>query len=274
MKTLNTLTPIFIIGAPKCASTALHVTFSQSGLVNYAPIKDTKYLGEQNFKLASYQDFFSDSDLRVFEADQNLAINPIAFKNITQNFSNPILIYVLRSPKDRFFSALAWLKKNGLATDARQAFQHHNKWLIAHGKYEENIVNNIQPNASNAKLILVSFEKLTTDDGKTLRRLFEEVNLKPSTTLNLIQHNRSVEPRSRIVVAMLRKLFSRFRLIIPKPIQKFIKNSTFLERALYTSTSIPIDASDYEFYQTIKSEFSAADVLWTRVNSQGLLVRT
>ena len=273
-RSFNTDSPIFIIGAPKCASTALHITFSKSGLVNYAPIKDTKYLSNRDFNLSVYREFFFDNNLRLFEADQNLAISSQAFQNIKQNFTNPTLIYVLRSPKDRFLSALAWLKKNGLAANAKQAFEQHNNWLIAHGKYEENIMANIHPNLdSGDRLILVSFEKLTRDGGTTLHSLFEAVNLIPPEDIALIQHNRSVKPRNKALVASLRGGFSKSRLFIPKPIQEFIKNSKIVEKALYTNTPVEIETSDLEFYNTIKYEFDSAELLWARVNESGILSR-
>ena len=113
--TINLHEPIFVVGAPKTGSTALHVAFSNSKLFNYPNLKDTKQLGLDNFSLDQYEKYYMNNKRRVFEADQNLAIYPKAFKNITKNFTSPNIVYVLREPEERFFSAFSWLKKTEFA---------------------------------------------------------------------------------------------------------------------------------------------------------------
>ena len=196
MKNINTNNPVFIIGAPKTGSTSLHIELSNSQKYNYTSLKDTKFLGREDFTIERYTKFFNQNNKPIMEVDQNLAINHIAFINIEKNFNNPTLIYIVRDSKDRFFSALM------------------------------NMLNI----SSNQDLV------------------------RP-----MIIHNKSSEPRSRLLIKILKSSYKYIKYLLPNNISNMLKTSGFVEKALYTDTKIVLGSNDHEAYKKFAKYFSETD---------------
>ena len=131
--TINLHEPIFVVGAPKTGSTALHVAFSNSKLFNYPNLKDTKQLGLDNFSLDQYEKYYMNNKRRVFEADQNLAIYPKAFKEYYKEFH--LAQHCIRVTRTRREVLLSFLvaQENGICSSIEEAIESHWNWMVEHG---------------------------------------------------------------------------------------------------------------------------------------------
>ena len=260
MKNINTNNPVFIIGAPKTGSTSLHIELSNSQKYNYTSLKDTKFLGREDFTIERYTKFFNQNNKPIMEVDQNLAINHIAFINIEKNFNNPTLIYIVRDSKDRFFSAFKWLRKVGLVKNIDEAIEKYSSWMINQGQYKENIQKNIIPYCKS-NIIVVKFEELIKNDGITFSALMNMLNISSNQDLvrPMIIHNKSSEPRSRLLIKILKSSYKYIKYLLPNNISNMLKTSGFVEKALYTDTKIVLGSNDHEAYKKFAKYFSETD---------------
>ena len=249
--------PVFIVGAPKCGSTSMHLALGATGIFDYPKIKDTHYLLAPDFKMEKYSKFFQCNGKRVFEIDQNLAISPEAFSNISSHFTEFTIVYIVRDQKDRFFSAYKWLLKMGQKISSiEEAVDREYNWMISHGLYRRNIEKNILPNLPpKSKLLIVKFEDLIAADGITYRLLMSFLGVLTDDTAILPRHNQSLTARSPLFVRSLKAFLETFRPLVPKFFVGFVKRSKKKKKILFEkSDALDIDKSGFIRYADIFNE--------------------
>ena len=253
---INIKDPVFVIGAPKTGSTSLHIEFSNSNKFNYAGMKDTHLLSSKDFSLKEYSKYFKDNNYPIMEVDQNAAIYKRTFINIEKYFENSTLIYVVRNPRDRFFSAYKWLLKVGLVDNLEDAILNEEEFMIKQGLYKENIEKNILLNCKS-RIIIVKFEDLVKEDGITFNKLKEMLNIKTSSNEKkpMLLHNKSTKPRSKLLVQMLKWFYRHTKYITPNSLNQFIKSSPIINKMLFNDRETTLPEEDLKRYHEYKAYF-------------------
>jgi len=258
--------PVFVIGAPKCGSTSLHVALSKTGLFDYPKIKDTHYLKNPKFNISEYSKFFECNGKRIFEVDQNLAIHPEAFSNIFSNFTGASIVYIIREQEDRFFSAYKFLIKMGLRFKTfDDAVKNEYNWMISHGLYSRNIRNFFSNEfVGDNRLIIVKFECLVASDGITYRALMKLLNVDVGSTDVLPKRNESLSARSPALVRGLSLLLNVLNPYLPASVIGVAKTSKLIQKLLfYRSNKIVVDRSVFGLYAAL---FRDSGTLVDRLN--------
>ena len=90
----------------------------------------------------------------------------------------------------------------------------------------------------DAKIFIVSFEKLFSPDGKVYSQLCKALNVDYEKMPELKVVNQSLTPRNAVFVNGVRSIFSATRQYLPRGLTEIAKKSPLIERMLYTSKKI------------------------------------
>ena len=115
MKTVEKLPSFFIIGAPKCGTTALYVWLSEHPNIYMSPVKEPHFLAEdlpekrRNIvDYRAYLNLFSKAraeHLAVGEGSTSYISSPAAIRNIKTRFPEARLVALVRNPIDMAYAA-------------------------------------------------------------------------------------------------------------------------------------------------------------------------
>jgi len=259
--------PVFIVGAPKTGSTSIHEFLLKSNLFVLPKQKDTHYLSTSNFQLNEYYKYFINSEKRIAEVDQNLAIHPQAFKNIFTIFKNPIVIYLIRNPEDRFISSYMWLKKMGMVNSIEESLEKYEKWMLHQGDYKNNIMNNIVPNMSNSDtLLLCNFEDLIKKDLICLKELSNYLSINEKNINELPKTNISVNAKNRYLIRIARYIYGKIKYIDKKGVFSSLKTNVLINKLLFHNKKISLTPKEKDEIKKYKNLFDEQQKFLNTIN--------
>ena len=144
--------------------------------------------------------------------------------------------------------------------------------MVEHGLYVENLQNNMYPALmEDAKIFIVSFEKLFSPDGKVYSQLCKALNVDFDKMPELKIVNQSLTPRNATIVNGVRSMFSSTRQYLPKSVTEIAKKSPLIERMLYTNQKINTTPQERAVFATFAPRFAESQKLWKDVSESGFM---
>ena len=173
---------IFLVGAPKCASTWIHRCFQEHEEI-YVPEEDSIKYYDLNYHKGDcwYKNYFNNATNKQIIVDPTPSYfrSPGAISRIASEHPDAKFILSLRNPLDRAFSQYWHEKKRGIITvNFEEALQQVMLWgwFIETGFYATHL-DNLLKYFPKDRIHITLFDDLKNDAGLFIKNIFEFVDV-------------------------------------------------------------------------------------------------
>jgi sulfotransferase family protein len=225
---------LFIVGAPRAATTSLYDYLSSQPDVFMSPLKEPNFFSDQRMERHAYARLFSDADgfAHVGEASTTYLANEAAPERIKRVSPQARIVVSLRDPVERAYSDFLYSVREGLEqrsisfAEAVRAelscpdtqpgnYLEYSDYLPGLRRYEEHF--------GRDSMLVVFFEELLNDPDSVLQELLAFLGLDSRRSMNFPHANPHGQPRGILAKHLLLSIRMRVVLgrIVPDPMRRF-----------------------------------------------------
>ncbi len=195
----------FIVGAARSGTTTLYYLLKKHPQIFMSPIKEPNFFCEYQYykEINNWEEYLKlfkkvKNEKITGEASVSYLYSKTAALNIKSKIKNPKILILLRNPLNRAFSHYRWLKRvNKEKLNFKDAIKNESKrikqnWPFSYHYLEVSLyyeqVKRFFDNFNQNLIKIILFENFVRDTQKTLKEIYEFLEIDSSFLPNKIYH--------------------------------------------------------------------------------------